>query len=212
MKARSYFKWFLALALVGFAVDQVSKYVVFSWLSGNGQGGRHEHELVPGTFRFSTAYTDHPAATADFRSPLRTLSSDRLPQVNSGGLFGLGGNKEMPDQNHRTNQRFALVSAIAAAAILFWATRRSAKPDGLLCTALGLILAGTLGNLYDRMIFDGVRDFLDFYIIRWPVFNIADCCLVVGAGLLLGQAFLSKPAAAPDNTSKAAVISTGVDG
>ncbi len=39
--------------------------------------------------------------------------------------------------------------------------------------------------------FDGVRDFLHWnYLFDWPVFNIADCCLVVGAGLLLLQAFL----------------------
>jgi signal peptidase II len=50
-------------------------------------------------------------------------------------------------------------------------------------------LAGTLGNLYDRLVFGGVRDFLHFYWFQWPVFNVADCCLVCGAGLLLIQAF-----------------------
>jgi lipoprotein signal peptidase len=68
--------------------------------------------------------------------------------------------------------------------------------------ALGLILGGTVGNLFDRLVFGGVRDFLYFYKIDWPVFNVADCCLVVGAGILLVQAVLfapadeSKPAAA----------------
>jgi len=57
---------------------------------------------------------------------------------------------------------------------------------------LGLILAGTLGNLYDRVVFNGVRDFLYFHLIEWPVFNIADCCLVCGAFLLLAQAFLGR--------------------
>ena len=54
--------------------------------------------------------------------------------------------------------------------------------------ALGLILAGTVGNLYDRLVFNGVRDFLHFYYVEWPVFNFADCCLVVGATVLLLQA------------------------
>ena len=59
--------------------------------------------------------------------------------------------------------------------------------------ALGLILAGTVGNLYDRLVFNGVRDFLHFYYVEWPVFNFADCCLVVGAGLLLVQAMFAPP-------------------
>ena len=60
-----------------------------------------------------------------------------------------------------------------------------------LMAALGLILGGTVGNLYDRLVFNGVRDFLYFYYIEWPVFNFADCCLVVGAGLLLVQAIFA---------------------
>ena len=59
--------------------------------------------------------------------------------------------------------------------------------------ALGLILGGTIGNLYDRLVFGGVRDFLYFYKIEWPVFNVADCCLVVGAALLLVQAVFVAP-------------------
>src|SRR5436190_697365 len=68
-----------------------------------------------------------------------------------------------------------------------------------LCFALGLILGGTLGNFYDRIVFDGVRDFLYWHKgIDWPVFNIADCCLVCGAGFLLLEAFFAK-AEAPRN-------------
>ena len=55
--------------------------------------------------------------------------------------------------------------------------------------ALGLILGGTAGNLFDRVVFNGVRDWMHFYWFEWPVFNFADCCLVCGAGLLLLQAF-----------------------
>ena len=48
--------------------------------------------------------------------------------------------------------------------------------------SLALILGGALGNLVDRVLLGYVVDFLDFRI--WPVFNIADSCVVVGAILL----------------------------
>ncbi len=52
---------------------------------------------------------------------------------------------------------------------------------------LGMIMAGAAGNLWDRIIFGGVRDFLDFYVTRyhWPTFNIADCLVVVGVTLFV---------------------------
>ena len=66
--------------------------------------------------------------------------------------------------------------------------------------ALGLILGGTVGNMYDRLVFGGVRDFMHFHhnSFEWPVFNVADCCLVVGAALLLVQAvFVAHPPEEP---------------
>ena len=46
---------------------------------------------------------------------------------------------------------FAAVSLLAVLAIAYWSTRGSTASDCCLCAALGLILAGTLGNLYDRL-------------------------------------------------------------
>lgn len=57
--------------------------------------------------------------------------------------------------------------------------------------ALFLVLAGGVGNMIDRIFrvnAEGVRyvvDFLDFRLINFPVFNIADCCVVVGAALII---------------------------
>ncbi len=50
-----------------------------------------------------------------------------------------------------------------------------------------LILAGAFGNLYDRLSLGFVVDFLDFRV--WPVFNIADSCITVGA-VLVGLGFI----------------------
>jgi signal peptidase II len=58
--------------------------------------------------------------------------------------------------------------------------RRFFPVDNLLGRlALGLILGGTIGNLIDRLRFDGVTDFIS--LGWWPAFNIADSAIVVGA-------------------------------
>ena len=56
---------------------------------------------------------------------------------------------------------------------------------------LTLILAGAAGNLYDRLLYGYVVDFLDFYVgsYHWPAFNVADSSITMGAGLLLLEAF-----------------------
>lgn len=53
--------------------------------------------------------------------------------------------------------------------------------------AFGLLLGGLSGNLIDRLLFGYVRDFLDFYILGYdyPVFNIADICIVLGVFFLI---------------------------
>ena len=48
---------------------------------------------------------------------------------------------------------------------------------------MGLILGGAIGNLIDRVRYGYVVDFLDFRI--WPVFNIADCAIVIGVIVLV---------------------------
>lgn len=48
-----------------------------------------------------------------------------------------------------------------------------------------LIISGAIGNLIDRIFLNYVRDFLYFKLIDFPVFNIADICVVVGVGILL---------------------------
>ncbi|MDD5019362.1 MAG: signal peptidase II [Candidatus Omnitrophica bacterium] len=62
--------------------------------------------------------------------------------------------------------------------------------DAGLCLAFGLILGGAVGNLIDRLQFSYVIDFLDFRI--WPVFNVADSAITVGAGILFLKMLFSK--------------------
>ena len=60
--------------------------------------------------------------------------------------------------------------------------------------AAALILGGTLGNLYDRVVFHKVIDFLDFYFKNWhyPVFNIADAAICIGATMLIIDVWLQE--------------------
>lgn len=48
-----------------------------------------------------------------------------------------------------------------------------------------MIIAGAIGNLIDRILYGYVIDFLYFKLIDFPIFNFADCCVVVGAILLI---------------------------
>jgi signal peptidase II len=105
---------------------------------------------------------------------------------NKGALWGLG--RDFPYANFA----FAGLSVIAAAAILYWLFWRGAARDGILSSALGLIMAGTVGNCYDRLMWGQVRDFIYFELINWPIFNMADSMLVCGAGVLMLQAVFSE--------------------
>lgn len=61
----------------------------------------------------------------------------------------------------------------------------------LLAVALGLVIGGAVGNIYDRAVFGYVADFLQFYGGDWSfaVFNVADSCITVGAALLIWDSF-----------------------
>jgi lipoprotein signal peptidase len=192
LAGRSYRWLFWSLALVGLLIDQASKYTVFHVLYLANPDQREVFpgkrvELLAGKFELSTQYQNHDTSDEGVLGWLRSLGCDKTPYVNTGALFGMGRN---------ANLLFAIVSVAAATAILAWSTRPGTARDRLLSVSLGLILAGTLGNLYDRVVFGGVRDFLHWdYLVDWPVFNLADCFLVCGAFLLLIQAFAHRPAA-----------------
>jgi len=59
---------------------------------------------------------------------------------------------------------------------------------------LSLIMGGALGNLWDRLARGRVVDFLLVYVkqYQWPVFNLADSAIVVGAGLLILEILFAK--------------------
>ncbi len=84
--------------------------------------------------------------------------------------------------------------AVALVSFLLWRTARS---EALLRAGLALILGGALGNLYDRLLFGHVIDFLDFHLggFRWPAFNLADSAITIGAFLVILDLWWKRPRA-----------------
>ena len=115
----------------------------------------------------------------------------RLSHVlNTGAAFSLLEN--MPPNAVRIGLiAFSVVAAIVVFALL-WVTGRKLTPTSV---ALALILGGALGNMYDRIRFHHVVDFLAvrIYHYNWPDFNVADSCIVIGACLLLLEIFRPIP-------------------
>jgi len=70
-----------------------------------------------------------------------------------------------------------LAAAISVAVVVY--NRRLPPEELLLRVGLGMILGGALGNALDRAVAGSVTDFID--LRWWPVFNVADSCIVVGA-------------------------------
>lgn len=102
--------------------------------------------------------------------------------TNSGGAFSIGGS---------TPWVFATATIVVSIVIMATAFRHRSS---LTAVALGLILGGALGNLTDRIVrgpgFSGqVVDFVDLHV--WPIFNVADSAIVVGAVLLAIGSFRS---------------------
>jgi signal peptidase II len=78
---------------------------------------------------------------------------------------------------------FSMV-ALLVVFVLLWKNNPNHFVTGI---ALSLIMGGALGNLWDRLARGRVIDFLLVYVkqYQWPVFNLADSAIVVGAGLLI---------------------------
>ncbi len=130
--------------------------------------------------------------------------------LNEGALFGLG---------QGMGWFFITVSVAALIGILFTVSWLRMRNDTVLIVALACITGGILGNLYDRLGIPAlhwhaplgrqgepvyaVRDWIHFRlegIIDWPIFNLADSFLVLGAGLLLFLSFFP-PAHMSDSIS-----------
>lgn len=140
-------------------------------------------------------------------SPPRSLIPpvlDLRTSFNQGALWGFG--KSVP----HSSLIFAALSIVAIVAICYWLFVKKAASDWRLTAALALIVAGALGNCYDRLVHGHVRDFVHFHVdainFDFAIFNFADNMLVAGAACLIVLAMRA------DLQEPAPAASSGEDG
>lgn len=137
--------------------------------------------------------------------------------VNPGIVFGLG---------QEWGPLFLVISLLAVP-LISWIYLRMRRPSWTTTVAMGLILAGTIGNLTDRLLstagfFEwlqmsegegpGVRDFIKFSFGEsvWPLFNIADSCICVGVAVLALEMMFFDPDAREKKKGKTVPADGGV--
>lgn len=178
---RSRYTLFISVAVIGLVADLATKEYVFAWLG--------EPEPRPTVDNTSWVIKDY----LGFQTA-----------VNTGALFGMG---------KGGSHWFAALSVVAATGIFLWLFKFGAAKDRFLTFALGSVTGGIFGNLYDRLGLwssshaeneYGVRDWILMQIPGyppWPNYNIADCCLVCGAILLMWHAVFHREPDEDDDES-----------
>ena len=95
---------------------------------------------------------------------------------NTGGAFGIGSNNII---------MFVIVNIIIIAIIIKFILSKKDEISINILISLALILAGGIGNLIDRVFRGYVIDYIDINpLIKYPMFNIADICVVVGCMII----------------------------
>jgi signal peptidase II len=124
------------------------------------------HTVIPGVFRITDVH-------------------------NTGAAFSMFAETASPV----TVRNILIAFSVIAVLIIFAMLWRVGRTLSVSTVALALILGGAFGNLYDRVVYHHVVDFLEVHIYRyhWPDFNIADSCIVIGACLLMIEIFRPQP-------------------
>ena len=113
-------------------------------------------------------------ATVEPRETIEVFPGFDISRVTNEGIaFGL-----FPGR-----QGAVAVLTVAALCAIAVALAGLVARNATVAAGAGLLVGGSLGNLIDRLAHGEVTDFLD--PARWPAFNVADCCITVGAVLIV---------------------------
>ena len=101
---------------------------------------------------------------------------------NPGAAFSILGNQTM----------LLIIVSVVCLILIKEYIKKDKEFSNLSIISLGMIIGGTIGNLFDRILYKAVIDYLAFDIFKYsfPVFNLADIAITVGAGLLLLSYFI----------------------
>lgn len=106
--------------------------------------------------------------------------------------------------DHGSTGRWGLSAvALLATSLVVYFFWRTPRTDDRILGALALLLAGIIGNVTDRIRLGFVIDFIDVQFGSWhyPTFNVADMAIVIGAGLLMIDIFLTKKKQGEENST-----------
>jgi signal peptidase II len=112
--------------------------------------------------------------------------------LNTGAAFSFLADSTSPDTVRHGLILFSAVAVVIVGVLLI----RSCRCLSLTCIALALILGGAVGNLYDRVVYHYVIDFISVHLgsrYYWPDFNFADSAIVIGACLLMLEIIRPQP-------------------
>jgi len=197
---------FLLVILAGASFDLYSKHAVFTDLGYYDPHAAQPVLVMPGEHQVFENPNGMEAASRFYLD--NWISFQLVTSYNFGALWGVG---------QGMSWAFAALSILAVIGIMIWAFGFKGTKSMWLTICLGLITAGTLGNLWDRTAMHGFQDSTgeylyavrDFLLFRfggwpWPVFNFADVFLVTGAIMLFLHTLFVGEAAKEESTKQAA--------
>ena len=170
------------IAFAVLALDQISKYWIVS-------------SHVIDTLGYTGSLYDVSSLRV-FLSQSAVAQQNAIPQdgtfivlsftPNDAALWGLGSG------NPWASRLLLAMTAVFIFLLLFFTIRSGRKMPKFSRVIAGLLVGGSIGNLYDRIVFGYVRDMICTKFIDFPIFNIADSAICIAIALLVFEAFFRK--------------------